>query len=248
MEAVGVFELAFCAMVVTAAFMVRGTTGFGSAAIAIPLAALVFPAQTVIPVVAHLQLVSTVDHSARNWRAVAWSELLRMAPCMVAGVLLGLYLFSYLDPRTLNKGLGVAIIAYAVYSMANARRDCAPARRLPWPVSVLLNTGGAAIGAIFGGVAAPFYAAYLSALRLSTEAFRATMTAILLVQVVMRITGYVNMGFVDTYVLLVTAGALPFMFFGARLGDAIAGRVDAVTFNRIIGVVLLLSGLVLIWK
>ncbi len=44
----------FCALVIVSAFAVRGTAGFGGAAVAVPLMALALPVQTVVPVVAVL--------------------------------------------------------------------------------------------------------------------------------------------------------------------------------------------------
>lgn len=48
--------------------------------------------------------------------------------------------------------------------------------------------------------------------------------------------------------LLISVTALPFMMLGAKLGDAIAARVDQHAFNRIVGGVLLVSGAVLVLK
>lgn len=241
-------HLAFAAMVIMFAFAVRSTAGFGSAALAVPLTALVLPVHTVIPVIASLQLVSTIDHSARHWRLVAWGELARITPFIVAGVTVGIYFFVKLDQETISKALGMFVVIYALWALANAERESGEPRKLPWPVSVALNTGGAFVGALFGGASSPFYAIYLSALRLSRDAFRATMTMILLVQVALRLAGYGSMGLIDTYALLLTLLALPFMFLGARIGDLVAGRVTQQTFNRILGAVLLMSGAALIVK
>ena len=248
MEAIGAGELAFCALVVIAAFAVRGTTGFGSAAVAIPLTALVLPAHTVIPVVASLQLVATIDHSARNWRIVVWAELARITPFMLAGVLIGLYFFSQMNARVMSKGLGIFVMVYAIFAMIRTTKEASAPRRLPWPVSATLNTVGALIGALFGGAASPFYAVYLNALRLSRDAFRATMTAIVLAQVILRIAGYASFGLFDSSILLISVAALPFMILGAKVGNAVADHVDHQTFNRILGTVLLISGALLVWK
>lgn len=247
-ETIGAAQLIFFAVVVTAAFAVRGATGFGSAAVAVPLAALALPVLIVIPVIANLQLLSTAEFSARNWRRVVWPEMLRIVPFLVLGVLVGLYLFYQLDARVIAKGLGLFVIAYAIYAMATAGRTEDAPRRLPWPVAVSLNTGGAFIGALFGGASSPFYVIYLRALRLSRDAFRATMTMVILVQVVLRIGGYAGMGLFDTSALLMSAIALPFMLLGGKLGDVIAERVPVQTFNRIVGVVLLVSGTALVLK
>ena len=241
-------DLAFAAAVIIFAFAVRSTAGFGSAALAVPLTALVLPVHTVIPVIASLQLVSTIDHGARNWRLVAWRELVRITPFIVAGVAIGVYFFAKLNQQTISRALGVFVIVYALWALVTAERQVGEARQLPWPVSVVLNTGGAMVGALFGGASSPFYAIYLSALRLSRDAFRATMTMILLVQVALRVAGYGSLGLIDTYALLLTLFALPFMFLGARLGDFIADRITQQTFNRILAGVLLVSGLALLAK
>jgi uncharacterized membrane protein YfcA len=248
MDAIGLGQYAFLVLVVTASFAVRGATGFGSAAIATPLAALALPVHFVIPVVASLQLVSTTEYSARNWRAVDWREMLRIAPFLVAGALLGLYLFYKLEAGVIARGLGVIVIAYAIYAMATAGREPASERRLPWPIAVALNTIGALVGALFGGASSPFYAIYLKALHLSRDAFRATMSMLVLVQVVLRIGGYAGMGLFDTAILPAALITLPFMLLGGRIGDVIAERASPRAFNRIIGVVLLVSGVALIVK
>lgn len=244
----GLWQYLFLAAVVTAAFTVRGATGFGSAAVAVPLAALALPVQFVIAVVAGLQLLSTTEFSVRNWRAVAWREMLRITPFMLIGVALGLYLFYRLDSRSLATALGIVVIFYAIYAMATAGRDPGSVCRLPWPVSTLLNTVGAVVGALFGGASSPFYAIYFKTLHLSRDAFRATMTMVVLVQVVLRIGGYAGMGMFDAATLMATVMAVPFMFAAGRIGDLIAERVSAITFNRFVGVVLLLSGVALAMK
>lgn len=249
MGTVGLGQYVFFALVVTAAFAARGATGFGSAAIAVPLATLALPVQFVIPVVASLQLVSTTEYSVRNWRAVDWREMLRIAPFLVAGVLLGLYLFYRLDAHVIARGLGIIVIVYAIYAMVTAGREQGGARRLlSWPTAILLNTVGALVGALFGGASSPFYVIYFKALSLSRDAFRATMSMVVLVQVVLRVGGYAAMGLFDATILLAALFTLPFMLVGGRLGDIITERVSAITFNRFVGVVLLISGMALTVK
>lgn len=248
MDAISLEQFMFFALVVTAAFAVRGATGFGSAAIATPVAALVLPVHFVIPVVASLQLLSTAEFSARHWRVVDWREMLRIAPFLVAGALLGLYFFYKLDARTIAQGLGLFIIAYAIYAMATAGRDQGSSRHMPWPIFAALNTVGALVGALFGGASSPFYVVYLKTLGLARDAFRATMSMVILVQVVLRIGGYAGMGLFDATILLSSLIALPFMLLGGRIGDVIADRATPHAFNRIVGVVLLVSGVALVVK
>lgn len=249
LQETGLLDYAFFAAVVTLAFAVRGATGFGSGAIAVPLAALALPVQIVIPVVNNLQLLSNALFSARNWRRVAWRELVPVMPFAVLGVLLGLLLFYKLDARAIARGLGVFVIAYSIHAMASVgRKESLTPRRPSWPIVASLNTGGGLVGALFGGAASAFFVAYLRTLQLSRDAFRATMTMIILMQVVLRIGGYAEMGFLNSRSLAISAIVLPFMMLGAKLGDLVADRIAAQTFNRIVGAVLLMSGTALLLK
>ncbi|MCC7083055.1 MAG: sulfite exporter TauE/SafE family protein [Burkholderiales bacterium] len=242
-------QLAFCALAIVIGFGVRGAAGFGAAAVATPLAALVAPAQLVIPVIALLQLLSNSEYCVRNWRSVAWSELRRLAPVMTIGVATGLYLFATIDPKTISKGLGVCVIGYAAYVLAtSARRSERTAYRISRPIAGALNWTGGLIGALFGGASTPFYAIYLDTVGLSRDTFRATMTTIVLAQVVLRIAGYAGVGVFSLTSLALAACAVPLMALGAFFGERLVERVPERTFTAIVGIALLASGTALTLK
>lgn len=248
MEAITPAQYGLFALVITGAFAVRGATGFGSAVVATPLASLVLPVYLAIPSVAVLLLISSLESTARTWRAVDWREMKYIAPCMVAGSLLGLYIFNGMDATTVAQCLGLFVIAYAVYAMATAGRKESAPRRLPWPVAAAVSGMGSLIGALFGGGSAPFYAMYFKALHLPRDAFRATISLVVLLQVVMRLAAYAGMGLFDMVVVLPVLIGLPFMLLGGKVGDALGDRVSPQVFNRIVGGVLLASGVALTLK
>jgi hypothetical protein len=98
------------------------------------------------------------------------------------------------------------------------------------------------------GVFVILYAIYLGALRLEKNSFRVTITTILMTQAVMRVTGYFKIGFYDTAALMMVAAALPLILIGSRLGGLTAGRINQLLFNRIVGAVLMCSGVLLLFK
>lgn len=248
MEALGYAQLVFCALVVMIAFAVRGTTGFGGNAIAVPLLTLVLPIQNVVAVVTVLTVFSSLGHWLGDWRKIVWAEILRAAPFTLIGVVTGLYLFEALDARTLTKAFGVFVIVYAVYALATAGRVVSPSRKMLWPLAAILCTLAGLVGTLFGGAAGPIYVIYLRTLQLGKDSFRVTITTILMTQAAMRVTGYFKIGFYDSATLLMLAAALPLMLIGARLGGVIAGRINQLMFNRIVGAVLLCGGVALLFK
>jgi uncharacterized membrane protein YfcA len=248
MESLSVWQLLFCAFVVTLAFAVRGGTGFGGGAIAVPLLALVFPLQVTVPVVTVLNMLSSIGHGIADWKHIFWRAIWRIMPGSLLGVLIGLYFLGSFDAKPLSRALGVFVVLYALYMMLLAGRELTvPKRWLP-AVAVLTSTSAGFIGALFGGAAGPLYVIYLNSLRLGRDAFRVTITSIMLVQGVTRMAGYAVLGLYDSNVLMLLAAALPTMLLGSWLGARLVRRFNATWFNRAIGVVLLASGCALLVK
>ena len=248
MEALGPAQIAFCILVVTAAFAVRGTTGFGGNAIAVPLLTLMLPIHTVLAVMTVLTVVSSLGHWASDWRRIVWREIVRVAPFTLIGVLVGLQLFQSLDTRTLTRIFGAFVILYALFAMTTARRTLSPSRRLLWPLAIGLSSLAGVVGTVFGGVAGPLYAIYLNILQLDKDRFRVTITTILMVQALMRITGYVALDFYGAGTLLLLGSALPLVWIGAGIADRFSARINQQVFNRVVGAVLMVSGATLLLK
>lgn len=248
MESLSEWQLLFCALVVTLAFAVRGGTGFGGGAIAVPMLALVFPLQVTVPVVTVLNMLSSIGHGIADWRHIVWRAIWHVLPGSLIGVLVGLYMLGQFDPQPLGRALGAFVVLYALYVLFLAGRQVQVPRRWLPLVTVLTSTSAGFVGALFGGAAGPLYVIYLNALQLGRDAFRVTITSIMLFQGLTRLIGYTAMGFYDRHVLLLLAAALPMMLIGSWLGARLIRRFDTVWFGRAVGLVLLASGGALLIK
>ena len=248
MEQLSVWQLVFCAAVVTVAFAVRGGAGFGGGAIAVPMLALVFPLPAVVPVVTVLNMLSSIGHGIADWRSIVWREIWRILPGSLLGVFIGLYLLTLFDPQPLGRALGVFVVLYAVHAMVMAGRVVAIPPRWMLAVAVATSTLAGIVGSLFGGAAGPIYVVYLNAAQLGKDAFRVTITTVMLFQGLTRIAGYATLGLYDGTALTLLAAALPMMLAGSWLGARVIRRFDQVLFNRAVGIVLLASGAALIFK
>jgi len=248
MESLSTLQLVFCVVVVTVAFAVRGGAGFGGGAIAVPLLALVFPLPVTVPVVTVLNMLSSIGQGVTDWRHIAWREIWRIVPGSLVGVFLGLYLLTLFDPQPLGRALGVFVVLYALYVMVFAGRTPQIAPRWMLPVAAVTSIAAGIIGSLFGGAAGPVYVIYLNSVRLARDAFRVTITTVMLIQGLTRIAGYAALGFYDGHVLLLLAAALPMVVIGSWLGARVVRRFDPVAFSRAVGVVLLVSGAALVFK
>lgn len=247
-EQLSLLQLAYCALVVTVAFAVRGGTGFGGGAIAVPLLALVFPLQVTVPVVTVLNMLSSIGHGVVDWRSIVWREIRRIVPGSLLGVFLGIYLLTVFDPQPLARALGLFVVVYAIYAMFFAHRSPPIPERWMVPVAGVIGLAAGVIGSLFGGAAGPLYVIYLNAARLGKDAFRVTITTIMLFQGLTRIAGYATLGLYDQATLLLLAAALPMVIAGSVLGSRVVRRINPAVFNRVVGIVLLVSGLALLFK
>ncbi len=248
MESLSLPQIIFCALVIMVAFAVRGGAGFGGGAVAVPLLSLVFPVPVTVPVVTVLNMLSSVGHGMLDWRKIVWEEIWRILPGSLLGVFVGIYLLTLLDPRPLGRALGVFVVIYALYVMAFANRTPAVPSRWLLVVAGLTSFAAGIIGSLFGGAAGPLYVIYLNAVHLGRDAFRVTITTVMLFQGLTRIAGYVMLGLYDSGTLILLAAALPMMVAGSVLGARVVRRFNQAVFSRAVGMVLLVSGAALIFK
>ena len=241
-------EIAYCVVVVLLAYGLRGSTGFGGA-VGMPLLALVVPIKVLVPVWTLLGFASSVAILGRDRRHVSRRAFVAFIPWCVLGIAVGLYLFKTLDSRTLARGLGALVIAYAAHSLWATTRPAAVKqhwlRRVIGPVAGALS---GAVGTLFGTMGSVFFAMYLDARALNKDAFRATMSAMLLLLSTVRGIGYFAVGEFTQEAWLLFAMAFPLMLIGIYVGDRIQVGISEHTFKRLVCITLFLCGIPLLLK
>ncbi len=244
MDALTVAEIIYCCVVLVLSFAIRGSAGFGAAAL--PLIALVLPMKLVVPVFTVLGIFSSWSIVFEDSRHIVWRELLRLLPYTTIGALIGLYLFDSFDGRSLARGLGAVVFAYGSYALWQSLR---PLPEWPFPPRVTLPVTGTlagVVGTLFGAMAGVFYAIYLDIQRLNKDEFRATVAATLLALGIIRGGGYFAVGAYDREALIATAFSLPLMYAGVILGNHIHTNLSETGFRRMISIVLIVSGIPLL--
>lgn len=232
--------LALCAGFVLTAYFIRGIAGFGSGLIAISLLALILPLQLVVPAIAISDYLASASQGILDRRSVLWRSLWPLLPFMLVGVLTALYLFQQLDPGVLTRALGLFVIAYALYTLSDLHPGQIPNASRAAPLGGL----GGLIGTLFG-TGGPFYVAYLQLWGPDKSQFRATAATIFLIEGSTRITGYLASGLLVGDSLLLCAGALPLVALGLYAGHQVHTNLSEAAFRRLIGLLLLGSGLAL---
>jgi len=243
----GLLELAVAAVMVFAAFTVRGMSGFGAGMVGIPLLAFVMPVRTAVPMFSILVLTLFIFISIRDWKAVVREELRRLVVPTLLGVVLGIVLLQQLDNRMLLKLLGGLLIAYASYATAVQIFGLPQLRcshRWAFPVGFV----GAVIDTVFSGGGGTLVVVYLHMRGVGRQPFRATVAVVWLFEMVARMVGYGAAGYYSVATLLLCLLLLPMMWGGTWVGERIGNRISQDTFSRILAALLALTGIMLMLK
>ena len=116
------------ALIVVLAYTVFGLTGFGAAIVGVPLLAHFFPIRFCVPMMLVFDLCAGLLLGLKNRRDVDRGELLRLAPFVAVGMLVGITALVRVPERWLLGVLGAFVAGYAAWSLAS-RAAARPIRR-----------------------------------------------------------------------------------------------------------------------
>ncbi|MEM7407685.1 MAG: sulfite exporter TauE/SafE family protein [Pseudomonadota bacterium] len=235
-------QIGYSAIVVIAAYVVRGVAGFGSALVAVPLLVLALPPVHVVPVVIALDLMGSAGQAWAGRRVIDWRVLIPLAPFTLLGIGGALVLFSYLDAATLALALGAFVACFAVYQLLPA-----PPIRATALAAVPYGALGGLVGTLFG-TGGPFYMMYLGLRGLEKSAVRASFAAYFVMDGGVRLAGFAVYGHLQTATLVLFAIGVPAALVGLAIGGRLHTGLGQKQFKQLVSVLLMLSGLALIYK
>jgi uncharacterized membrane protein YfcA len=231
------------AAVMLGSYVLFGITAFGAALFTVPVLSYFFPLDFVLPMCALIDATAALSLGVRISRDAAWPELKWMIPLSLAGAIAGVTLLVALPKQATIAGIGLFLIAYAIYSFRQGEATRQLSRA--WaPVSGFI---GGAFGTLFG-VGAPPYAIYLAHRLRDKTAYRATLSNMVIFSVCMRALVFAAGGLmladrVAGFVVLV-----PFALAGLWLGNRLQARISRGGLLRIVAILLLLIGASLILR
>ena len=231
--------------VVLLAFFVRGVSGFGSATIAIPLLAHVIPMRLAVPLLLLLDFISTVATLRIDRAMVDTNEVRRLIPFAILGVVVGASLLIRLPAAYLLSGLGILVMLFGARTLIKPGED--------QPVSAFWAAPAGFTGGVFGGMfgsgAATPYVIYLTHRLRDKRRVRATFSGFAFFDYGFRIIAFISTGvLLQVPLLTLLALGVPAMAVGQYLGNRIHHRISNEQALRVIGVLLILSGISLLAK
>ena len=248
-----------CALTVFAAYLVFGMSGFGASLITIPVLSQLLPLPLLLSLAVVTDLAAAIVMAVatraapggvpgppgvdvRMQQGADRAELWRLAPAAVVGAIVGVTLLVGLPRAATLLVLGVFLLGYGLWAWR--------ARPAQTPLAARWGAGfgfvGGLLGALFG-IGGPPYVIYLSRRILDRDRLRATISAIVLLSLLIRFLVFLAAG------LLLQPGLLPMLvllvpvcIISVLVGNRLVRQVSRERLLRVISVLLASSGAVLI--
>ena len=232
------------AAVVVLAYTVFGMTGFGATIVGAPLLAQVLPIRFVVPMMLVFDLTTGLLLGLRSRGDVDRKELLRLAPFIAVGMLIGVTTLVHAPERWLLGGLGAFVFASACWGLAQ--------RGTPRPVSWRWVVPAGVIGGVFTalyGSGGPVYTTYLARRVGDAKRLRATMAVLIFCTAWVRLALFSASGLMQQDSLLRLAFLLlPCALLGYFAGSRLHARLAPKHAARAVWTLLLASGGALFWR
>ena len=236
---VPILQWLMVALAALTASTLAAVTGFGGAAVLLPVLIVVFGVREAVPILTVAQLIgngSRVWFNRRDldWRVVAWFALGGVPMALVGG-----YLFATAPLSALTRLLGAFLLLVVVW------RHLQPKRARPLPVAAFAGIGAGAsfLSALLGSVGpvmAPFFLAY----GLVKGAYIGTEALSTVVMHVTKLVAYQQTSILTRLDVLIGFALGPIMILGSFLGKRIVDRHPERVFVAIIEAVLVTAGLI----
>jgi uncharacterized protein len=232
------------ALAITLAYAVFGLTGFGAAVVGVPLLAQFFPIRFAVPMMLVFDLCTGLLLGLKNRRDVDRAELLRVAPFVAVGMVVGVTALVRAPERWLIGVLGAFVFSYACWSLLQ--------RAAPRPISARWVAPAGVVGGVFTalyGSGGPIYTVYLARRLGDPLRLRATIAVLIFCTAWARLALFSGTGLLFQHSLLNLAVLLlPCAVLGYYLGSHLHGRLAPRQAARIVWILLLASGSSLLWR
>ena len=216
----------------------------GSATVSVVLFAAVLPARTSTAAMLLLFIVGDVFALIAYRRHAHWLTLLRLAPAVVAGLVLGFLFLAYGDDRSVRRAIGIILLLMIAVTLWRRRRTAKA-------------VGGPALGITYGTLAGfttmvanaggPVMSMYFLATRTPVQVFLGTSAWFFAIVNLVKVPFLAGIGLFTPEVLLMDLLLTPLVVIGALVGLGLAKRMPQQLFDRLVIILTIVGAVYLLF-
>jgi uncharacterized membrane protein YfcA len=240
-------ELAQAAFLVAGALaggIVNGLTGFGTAITALGIWVYAIPPTDASSLSIICSTVSQTQNLHLIWRSIEWRRVLFFVIPGVFGVPIGTFLLPHIDPRLFKLGLGGFLVIYPAYVLARTRQT-----ESAWGGKTADGAVGFISGVLggFTGLSGVLPVVWTDIRGWSKEQRRSVVQFFNMAILSLALVSHAVSGLLTRQVGIEVLIVLPATIGGSWLGALVYRRLADRGYQRIVMVLLLISGATLVW-
>jgi uncharacterized membrane protein YfcA len=221
----------------------------GGSILAIALFAAVLPARTSTAATLLLLMVGDLFALLAYRRHAHWPTLLRLAPAVIAGLLVGFAFLALAGDGVVRRAIGVILLLMIAVTLWRRWRQSKADTLAPPSGGIVLAGAYGTLGGFTTMVAnagGPVMSMYFLATRTPVQVFLGTSAWFFAIINVIKVPFLAGLGLFHAPVLLMDAVLAPLVVIGALLGLRVARRMNQRVFDRIVIVLTILGAVYLL--
>jgi len=203
----------------------------GSATVSVVLFAAVLPARTSTAAMLLLFIVGDVFALIAYRRHAHWPTLLRLAPAVVAGLVLGFLFLAYGDDRIVRRAIGVILLLMIAVTLWRRRQA---AKAVGGPMLGITYGTMAGFTTMVANAGGPVMSMYFLATRTPVQVFLGTSAWFFAIVNLVKVPFLAGIGLFTPQVLLMDLLLTPLVVIGALVGLKLAKRMPQQLFDRLV--------------
>lgn len=203
----------------------------GAATIAVAIFAGVLPSRASTATLLVLLIVGDVFALWAYRRHADWRTLLRLAPAVIAGLLVGAVFLALADDGSVRRVIGVILLVLVGFTLW--QRRVAPAVTPRRSVAAAYGTLGG-FTTMVANAGGPVMSMYFLAARFPVKTFLGTAAWFFAIVNIAKLPFSIGLGLLTPASLLIDLVLVPAVLIGAFGGRLIADRIDQTLFERIV--------------
>lgn len=221
----------------------------GGNILAIALFAAVLPARTSTAAMLLLLMVGDVFALIAYRRHAHWPTLLRLAPAVVAGLLVGFAFLAFADDGIVRRAIGVILLLMIAVTLWRRWRQERADAVAPVRGGALAGVYGTLGGftTMVANAGGPVMSMYFLATRTPVQVFLGTSAWFFAIINLVKVPFLAGLGLFHGPVLLMDAVLAPLVVIGALAGIRLAKRMDQRLFDRIVIVLTVVGAVYLLF-
>jgi uncharacterized membrane protein YfcA len=206
----------------------------GAGTVAVAIFAAVLPAKQSTGTLLLLLIVADIFAVTMYRRHANWRVLLRLAPAVVVGILLGVLFLFFANDEWVKRTIGVILLAVIAVTLLRRRMGRVAASEGPHRVAAATYGTLGGFTTMVANAAGPVMSMYFLAARFPVKEFLGTAAWFFAIVNIAKVPFSVGLGIITPPGLVLDLVLVPFVVGGAFFGRWLAGRLDQVLFERLV--------------